>query len=127
MSESEKNINSEYEDIVTNSQINFDFIDDTSSNTEVKSVKKAFKNYNDNAVSHIDVLVKIVAFIVAFLTIIISMLVAFFLISLKPSFSAIAVAIIIVGTVFAAMLFFPIYGMGQIISQNNEILKRFKK
>ncbi len=72
-------------------------------------------------------IIKFIAFVFAFGIIVISFVVAFFLYSKSLTFAALCFGIIILGVLFAALTFFPIYGLGHAIIQNYEILKRLEK
>jgi len=52
--------------------------------------------------------------------------IAALLLVLDMAFMIIAAAVMLLGIIFALIFLFLIYGMGQIISQNNEILKKLK-
>ena len=74
---------------------------------------------------HLGTVIKIIAFIVGFGIILASLALGIMLFASKTGLSAISLLVIIGGTVFAAILFFPLYGIGHIICQNNEILRIF--
>ena len=86
----------------------------------------AAKKYTNAAVSHMDKVVKSIAFLVAFGVLLFFAAIAALLLVLDKAFLIIAAAVLGLGIIFALIALFLIYGMGQIISQNNEILKRFK-
>lgn len=88
----------------------------------INSVYDTYGNFCFRALGNI---IKVISFIVAFGLIIVSLVLAFTIFKAKAGLSLISLLIIIGGTVIAAMLFFPIYGIGHIICQNNEILRIF--
>ena len=86
----------------------------------------AAKKYTSAAVSHMDKVVKSIAFLVAFGILLFFAAIAALLLVLDMAFMIIAAAVMLLGIIFALIFLFLIYGMGQIISQNNEILKKLK-
>lgn len=111
MSENFNTPNNDMEDITSNSTGNH-----AKMNPLVVFGKNMFENLSN--------VIKIIAFVLGFGIIALSILLAFFLFSKSLLSLFISLAIIIVGTLFAAALFFPIYGIGHIIEQNEEILKK---
>ena len=61
----------------------------------------------------------------AFGIIILSLILGLTILRAKSGLSMLSFVAIIGGTVFAAIMFFPLYGIGHIICQNNEILRIF--
>ena len=86
----------------------------------------AAKKYTSAAVSHMDKVVKSIAFLVAFGILLFFAAIAALLLVLDMAFLIISAAVMALGIIFALIALFLIYGMGQIISQNNEILKKLK-
>lgn len=98
---------------------------------DISSTSKKVENpamiYADGIYKNLGNVVKAISFILCIGIIILSFIVAFFVFS-KTAFSiALSLCIIIFGTVLAAIVFFPIYAVGHIVCQNNEILKRLNK
>lgn len=98
---------------------------------DISSTSKKIENpamiYADGIYKNLGNVVKAISFILCIGIIILSFIVAFFVFS-KTAFSiALSLCIIILGTVLAAIVFFPIYAVGHIVCQNNEILKRLNK
>ncbi len=104
-----------------------DMEDISSTSASFRAKKNPIEAYANGMYESLSSIIKIIAFVLAFAIIILSFVLAFILFS-KTLFSiALSLAVIIFGTVFAAILFFPIYGIGQILSQNNEILKKLDR
>ena len=83
--------------------------------------------YSSGLYKNLGNVIKAIAFVIAFAVIVVGFVVAFFLFS-KTAFSiAISLAAIIVFTLIAACVFFPLFGLGHILCQNNEILKMLNK
>lgn len=98
---------------------------------DISSTSKKIENpvmiYADGIYKNLGNVVKAISFILCIGIIILSFIVAFFVFS-KTAFSiALSLCIIILGTVLAAVVFFPIYAVGHIVCQNNEILKCLNK
>ena len=96
-----------------------------------RTVKKAAKvvgnsvsGYSRVGISHMDKIIKAIAILLCITVILIFAAAALLLVYLDKSFTAIAVAIGVVGVIVAFIVLFLIYGLGQVITQNNEILKR---
>ena len=106
-------------------QNNMTFEDITSSSIPKKGTNIT-KRVVDNAYSNIDKYVKISAFIVAIGTFLTFCIIAIILVMLSKEFTIFAIAAVLIGAVISLVLLFIIYGIGQVITQNNEILKRTK-
>ncbi len=94
-----------------------------------KKAKKALdtvtaKEYSKKAVTNIDKVVKAISFIVAAFVLLVFAAAALVLFLMDKAFIVIAAAVLAVGIIFALIFLFIIYGIGHIITQNNEILKR---
>ncbi len=114
MSENNKNQIPEMEDI-------------SSTSVEFRAKKNPVMAYSSGLYKNLGNVIKAIAFIIAFAIIIIGFIVAFFLFS-KTSFSIVlSLAAIIIFTLIAACIFFPLFGLGHILCQNNEILKILNK
>lgn len=94
--------------------------EDISSSTE----KTIMDKYTSKAISNIDKVIKFFAFIVAIGIFLFFTAVAVILILLDSIFTIVAVGVAVLGIVLAIITLFLIYGMGQIMTQNNEILRR---
>lgn len=91
-----------------------------------KAVNSVFDVYGNFCLNGLGNIIKVLAFIIAFGIIIVSLVLAIALFKARTGLSFMSFVTIIGGTVMAAIAFFPIYGIGHIICQNNEILRVFK-
>ena len=73
---------------------------------------------------HLDKVIKAISFIVALLVAAVFFIIAAIVVTLDASFKFIALAIVIVGIILALICLFLIYGLGHIITQNKQILRR---
>ena len=96
--------------------------EDISSSTEKTIIDK----YTNKAISNIDKVIKFFAFVVAIGIFLVFAAVAIILVLLDSIFTIVAVGVLILGIVIAIIALFLIYGMGQIMTQNNEILRRLQ-
>lgn len=102
---------------------------------DISSTSSEFRKQNDGPITvygngiakNLGGIIKAIGFILAFVIIAVSFVIAYFLFSTEKFFMAISLAIIILGTVSGVIILFLIYGLGQIICQNNEILRRLNK
>lgn len=102
---------------------------------DISSTSKEFRKRNSGPVAAygnglfkgLGTIIKTIAFLIAFAIIGVSFVLAYFLYSAEALYIAISLAIIIFGTLVAAITFFLIYGLGHIICQNNEILRRLNE
>lgn len=105
-----------------------DFIEDISSTSpEFRAKKNPVMAYSDGLYKNLGNVIKVIAFVLGFGIIILSLVLAFFLLNKTAFGIALALAVIIFGTVIAACVFFPMFGLGHILCQNNEILKMLNK
>ncbi len=105
-----------------------DFIEDISSTSpEFRAKKNTVMAYGNGLYKNLGNVIKVIAFVLGFGVIILSLVLAFFLFN-KTSFGiALALAVIIFGTIAAACIFFPLFGLGHLLCQNEEILKMLNK
>ncbi|MBR0465890.1 MAG: hypothetical protein IJJ40_00130 [Clostridia bacterium] len=100
-----------------------------STGTKIKKAEDAVNGvvdtYGNFCLKSLGNIIKVIAFIVAFGVIILSLVLGLTILKAKAGLSMLSFVAIIAGTVFAAILFFPLYGIGHIICQNNEILRIF--
>lgn len=89
-----------------------------------KEILSATKEYGNGAFRHIDTIIKIIAFIVAIMVLILFFAAAAVLVMLDQSFKVIALAVVVVGVILSLISLFLIYGIGHIITQNKQILRR---
>lgn len=114
MSESNKNQSIEMEDISSVSE-------------KYRALKNPVTAYTTGLYKNLGNIIKTIAFILAFIMIILGFLLAFLLLT-RAAFSIVtSFAVIIIFTILAAILFFPLFGLGHILCQNNEILKLLSK
>lgn len=88
--------------------------------------KANIPHYSDGIFRNIGSIIKVIAFIVAFAIVVASFVVAFLLFSTDKFFMAISLALIIFGTAFGLFTLFILYGLGQVLCQNNEIIDRLR-
>lgn len=105
-----------------------DFIEDISSTSpEFRAKRNPVMAYGNGLYKNLGNVIKVIAFVLGFGLIILSLVLAFFLFN-KTSFGiALALAVIIFGTIAAACIFFPLFGLGHLLCQNEEILKMLNK
>lgn len=97
--------------------------DISSTSEEFRAKENPVMAYGDGLYKNLGNVIKVISFVISFAIIILGFIIAFFLFS-KTSFSIIlSLAAIIIFTIIAACVFFPIFGIGHILCQNNEILK----
>lgn len=83
--------------------------------------------YGKGMFKHLGGIIKTIAFMISFIIVCASFVLAYFLYSKDLLFMAISLAIIIFGTFLALIVLFLIYALGHIVQQNNEILKQISK
>ncbi len=72
-------------------------------------------------------IIKVISFLVSFFIFAVLLVVGLILYKIDAFFIPFAVAIVIFGAIIALITMFLIYGLGQVICQNNEILQRLEK
>lgn len=92
-----------------------------------EQISKSVEQYGNGIFKHLGNIIKAISFLVAFGIFGLCLFVGFYLYSKDKSFATISLAIIIAGIVIALMVMFLIFGLGHVICQNNEILRRLKK
>lgn len=116
---SEENINiteNEMEDIVS-----------TSPQAKKAENKKVLNRNIKGVANGLGSIIKAISFLVAFFVLAMFFAAAYLLYTKDPLFTAISIAIIIAGVVVSTIVMFLIFAMGQIITQNNEILKKINE
>ena len=101
--------------------------DITSASEEFKAKKDPVGTYGNALYKNLGNVIKSIAFILSFGVILIGFLAAFLLFTKTTMSVILTFAIIIFFTLIAASVFFPIYGIGHIVCQNNEILEKLEK
>lgn len=110
-----------------NNNENIKFEDISSSSNQFHKVKKQVDAYSNGIYKNLGNVIKAIAFIIAFAMIILGFILAFILLT-KSAFSVVtSLAVIVAFTLLAAIVFFPLFGLGHIVCQNNEIIKLLKK
>ena len=112
---------------------NFDFNSDDI--VDISSVSQEYIDkykipdsiYGKGMFKHLGGIIKTIAFMISFVILIGSFVLAYFLFTKELLFMAISVAIIIFGTLLSLIVLFLIYALGHIVQQNNEILKQISK
>lgn len=104
---------------------NFVFEDISSSSESHKNeLRNAAKNYGNDSLRHLDKIIKTISFIVALIVAAVFFLLAAVLVMLDSSFKVIALGVVVVGVILSLIFLFLIYGLGHIITQNKQILRR---
>ncbi len=101
--------------------------DISSTSLEFKAKKNPVLAYSNGLYKNLGNIIKTIAFALAFVMIILGLVAAFFLFAKNIFSLAISLAVVIVCTLIAAVIFFPLFGLGHILCQNNEILKMLNK
>ena len=109
-----------------NNRIN-DMEDISSTSVEYRAKKNPVLAYTSGLYKNLGNVIKAIAFVLAFAVIIIGFVVAFFLLNKTSLGIVLALAAILLCTLVAACVFFPLFGLGHILCQNNEILKMLNK
>ena len=91
------------------------------------TLKGIFSKYSNGIFNSLGTLIKGISFVVAFAILIIFILVAFLMLSSDMNFMGLAICIVLVGIIVAAIFMFLIFGLGHLITQNDEILKLLKE
>ncbi len=105
-----------------------DMQDISSTSREFRAKNADIKTkYKRGLFKNIGMIIKAISFIIAFSIIAVSFVLAFFLYSKDPLYMAIAGVIIIFGTAVALITMFLIYGLGQLLCQNDELIRILKR
>lgn len=89
-----------------------------------KVAKKVADDYGNTTFKNIDKVIKIIAFVVAAAFFLLFLVGAVILYLLNKSFIFLCALVLLFGAAVSMIFLYLIYGIGHIISQNNEILKR---
>lgn len=104
---------------------NFIVFEDVESSSKPKKNKKFFgEEYAQKTLSNLDKVLKTVSFIVAIGVFVVFVAIAAVLLFIDSIFTIVSVGLLVLGAVISLIFLFLIYAIGQIISQNNEILKK---
>lgn len=94
------------------------------SSSSPQKIDLTAKKYADGAFKNIDKIVKAISFIVSISIFLVFAAVAAVLFLFDSIFLILSVGLVIFGAVLSLITLFLIYGMGHILTQNKEILKR---
>ena len=101
-----------------------DTMSEISSKTADLNLKNPVDVYGKFLYRNLSKTVKFIAYVVAVITLIIGVVAAFLISKSHDGFLAVAIGLFLAFAVIAFIEFFIIYGIGHIIDQNNEILKK---
>lgn len=93
----------------------------------VRQVKKSAELYGSGVFKHLGVIIKAISFMIAFGILGVTLFLGYFLYSKDHTAIVISLGIVIAGLILALITMFLIFGIGHIICQNNEIMKRIKE
>lgn len=110
-----------------NTNIPMEDIVSTSPAAKKAAANKPVERYGKGIAKGLGNIIKAISFLVAFAVLALFFVAAYLLYTRDPLFTAISIAIIIVGVIVATIIMFLIFAMGQIICQNNEILKKLNE
>ena len=99
-------------------------MEDISSKSKKFKLKDPVDFYGKLVYSRIGKIIKVIAYIVAILTVLVGIGAAFLIFKNQAAFIALSFAVVLVFALVGTIEFFIIYGLGHVIEQNNEILKR---
>ncbi len=98
--------------------------DISSTSAEFRAKKSPVNAYSGGIYKNLGNIIKIIAFILGFSIVLVCFLLSFLLFIKSMLSLVVSLAIILFGTAVAAVVFFLTFAIGQILCQNNEILKR---
>lgn len=102
---------------------NFNVVFDEEDNSKkIPNPIESADKYGSLAAKHIDKIIKAISFFVSLSILLIFLAISVILVLLDDFFIVIAAIIGVVGVILSLISLFLIYGLGHIISQNNEIL-----
>ena len=99
-------------------------MEDISSKSKKFKLKDPVDIYGKLVYNRIGKIIKVIAYLVAILTVIVGLCAAFLIFKRQAALIVISFAVVLVFAVIGVIEFFIIYGLGHVIQQNNEILKR---
>ena len=96
---------------------------------DISSTSYVNKNHDinkfaENGIKKIDKIIKLIAFILAIIILVVFLALAAVVLFMDSSLYLISVLVLAAGALLALITLFLVYGLGHIITQNNEILKR---
>lgn len=98
--------------------------DISSTSEEFRAKKNPVMAYSNGLYKNLGNVIKVISFVIGFAVIVLALIIAFLLLNKTAFGIMLALAAIIFGTIAAACVFFPLFGLGHILCQNNEILKK---
>ena len=99
-------------------------MEDISSKSKKFKLKDPVDIYGKLVYNRIGKIIKVSSYWVAILTVIVGLCAAFLIFKRQAALIVISFAVVLVFAVIGVIEFFIIYGLGHVIQQNNEILKR---
>lgn len=90
------------------------------------NVKMAADNYGNGVFKNMANIIKVIAFMVSMFVFLIFAAASVIIYIMDSLFLAVAIAVLIFGIICSVITLFLIYGLGHMIAQNNEILKRLR-
>ncbi len=118
MAQENNNQQFEFIDIASSSKSNYD---------KGTHIGDFAEKYGNGIFKNIGTIIKFIAFVICFFIIAVSFVGAYFLFSFDKFFMALAVGFVVAGLILGLISLFLIYGLGQIVCQNNEILSRLNQ
>ena len=103
--------------------VNEEVFEDISSVSPVKKNAKV-EEFAENGIKRIDKIIKFIAVAMSIAVLVLFLALAAVVFIMDKSFYLISVLVLAVGVALALVTLFLIYGLGHIITQNNELLKR---
>lgn len=97
--------------------------EDISSTSPVKKNSNVNK-FAENGFKKIDKIIKLIAFVLAIIILVLFLALAAVVFLMDSSLYLISILVLAAGALLALITLFLVYGLGHIITQNNEILKR---
>lgn len=105
--------------------INSSFVQEPTKKSPLDYVKYGFGKVEDFFLNNLGKIIKVISFVVAVAILLVFLAIGIVISMLDKFFIFIAVILFIMGVILAAISMFIIFGLGQIICQNDEILKKF--
>ena len=78
-------------------------------------------------INNIDKIVKVISFVISIAVLLAFIFVSVVLVLIDEIFMLVSVGVLIVGLIVSLINLFILYGMGHILTQNNEIIELLKK
>ncbi|MBE6728575.1 MAG: hypothetical protein E7562_08030 [Ruminococcaceae bacterium] len=91
---------------------------------KAKKAAKPVVKYADGMFKYLGHIIKAIGFLIGFAIFGACLFVGYYLYSKDPTFEVISLSIVIAGIVIGMICMFLIFGLGHIVCQNNEILRR---